>query len=168
MQHASEAKRDYWVISQVALAVLAIALGIYIPYQIEDSQRTLQNQANCTEALLSLRRDLTSFFDLGDDGRGGVLQRADSTMRRLDLNAATQEDARMLGVRRAAQNSRDTVYVLCRELGEDELSVDPAAEPWVDSPTDVEDAWSRQNVNDLLRQSSSFIDQIARIRPWPF
>jgi hypothetical protein len=167
VQDKNESKRDFWVISQVVLAFVAIIFAIYIPYQIEASQRTLQNQANCTDALLSLRRDLTSFFDLGDDQMGNVLQYGNKVTGQADLKADTQEQARMLAVRRAAQNSRDTVYVLCREIGDAELSVDPAAEPWVESPTDVVEPWSRRNVNDILRQSSSLIDQIARVRPWP-
>ncbi len=152
-------------IFEVGVAIFAIFIGVLIPYRIEYSQRELQNQGNCTSAILELRRDLANFYDLGDDGFGSVKQEPDQHLINIDPLAADQERSRMLTIRRAAQNSRDTVYVLCREIGDDNLSVNPANQPWVDSPLDVDELWSRKNISDILRGSAVLIDNIAKIGP---
>lgn len=152
--------RDYWTIAQVGLTVGAIVFAIVIPLQIEGSQRRLQNQGYCINSLLALRRDLASFYDLGDDGSGNVRSK------KFEKDPDMEQD-RISDMRRTAQNARDTVYVLCRELGGNRLFVNPEVKPWIDSPAETSESWARKNVSDILRESSTLIGQMATIKPSP-
>src|SRR5437588_8089043 len=87
-------------ISILLVAVLTLVVAVLLPIRLEERQREVQNQGNCSNALLSLRRELSTYYASAEDSQGNI-------------NEYDSKGGRHQGPRIAAQSARDAVYALC-------------------------------------------------------
>lgn len=136
--------------SPIILGSLSIVIAILLPAAIFSGQSRLQDRATCTSAILDFRKELALFYALGSDLNGNVKQGDNFSLRV------------------ATQGSRDTVYTVCLNVFDrhDQRIVEPADEPWTQSPSSISYNWSYTNVNDLYEKTAAALTNISDAPLW--
>lgn len=134
----------------LGLGVFSLFVAVALPLTIFSGQSRMQDRGVCTSAILDLRKEIALLYALGPDANGNVKQ-ADN-----------------FSLRVAAQGSRDTVYTVCVDVSDrdDRRIIDPADDPWTQSPSSLASNWSYTNLNNIYEETAASLNDISSAPLW--
>ena len=136
------------------LALLALVFAIIIPYQIDERDREQQGVKACMDTVLEFRQTLSEMYILPVDSFGVIQAKSAAT----DSTSERPSEARI-----AAQNAKDSTYILCRNYS----FLDSNEPPWSVSPSSTSANWTQTNVADLYAWTAQALDKAQGIKATP-
>ncbi|OBA30876.1 hypothetical protein [Gordonia sp. 852002-51296_SCH5728562-b] len=136
------------------VAVVALFCAVIIPNQIDVRDREQQAIKSCVDTVLGFRESLSGMYVLPVD-QFDVIQ---------DKVAATASvPEHPSEARIAAQNAKDSTYILCRNFS----FFHPDDPPWSVSPASTSVNWTSTNVADLYAWTSQALDDAQGMKARP-